>query len=83
MTICIFSEFKDIFGKVGKGAHKYRLFNTPMVDYGLTLVAAFATTYFTGLPLVLSTIGWYILGIIAHILFGVETPAVKYLGIRC
>ena len=54
-----------------------------MVEYGLTLVAAFATTYFTGLPLVLSTIGWYILGIIAHILFGVETPAVKYLGIRC
>jgi len=83
MTICPLRRYKDIFGKVNKGAHKYRLLNTPMIDYILTIIAACLTTYFTKIPLVLTTIGWLILAIIVHILFGVETPTVKYLGVKC
>ena len=40
-------------------------------------------TYMTKIPLVLTTIGILILGIIMHYLFGVETNTLKYLGITC
>ena len=83
MNMCPFSKYKNIFGKVGKGAHKFRFLDTPVVDYILTIIVACITTYLTNIPLVLTTIGWFILAIILHILFGVETNVVKYLGIKC
>ena len=83
MNICPFRQYKHVFGKIGEGAHKYRFLDTPMVDYILTILAACITTYLTKIPLVLTTIGWLILGIIVHILFGVQTPTVKFLGIKC
>ena len=83
MSFCPFRKYKDIFGKVGKGGHKYRLLNTPMVDYVLTIIAAFIITYFTNIPLVLTTVVLFILGFACHLLFGVETTLIKYLGIKC
>ena len=81
--MCIFSQYKDIFGKVGTGAHQYRFLNTALVDYSLTILGAILITYLTDIPLVLTTIGLFILGILLHYLFGVETNTLKYLGIKC
>lgn len=83
MNFCIFSKFKNLFGESNKGIHKYKLLDTSIIDYLLTLVLAFLVSYFTKLPLVLSTIFSFILGIFLHILFGVETNVVKYLNIKC
>ena len=80
---CPFSKFKHIFGIPGKGVHKYNILGTAAVDYVLTLILAFVWTYFTGFPLVLSTIMWFVIGFIMHVLFGVETHAIKYFGIKC
>ena len=81
--MCILSEYKNIFGKVGTGAHKYRFLNAAIVDYALTILGAILITYLTGIPLVLTTIGLFILAILLHYLFGVETNTLKYLGINC
>ncbi len=83
MNICPFRKYQHLFGIEKKGVHKYRLLGTPMVDYILTLVVSFLTTYLTKLPLVLSTIVWFIIGIILHILFNVKTNTLEWLGIKC
>lgn len=81
--MCIFKEYKNIFGEIGKGPHQYRFLNTALVDYILTILGAILITYLTGIPLVLTTIGLLLLGIILHYLFGVNTNTLKYLGITC
>ena len=81
--MCIFSKYKNIFGEAGKGVHQYRFLNTPLVDYLLTILGAILLTYLTDIPLVLTTIGLLVLGLILHYLFGVNTNSLKYLGITC
>ena len=83
MNICPFSKYKNILGIIGNGIHKYRFLNTAIIDYILTIIISCITTYFSNIPLVLTTIMWLVIGIILHILFGVETNTLKYLGILC
>lgn len=83
MNLCPFSEYKYIFGIPGEGLHSYKLLNTAMIDYGVSLLLAFMIAYFSNVPLVLSTIGVLISGVFMHILFGVNTDTVKYLGLEC
>ena len=83
MNFCPFKQFKNIFGVPKKGVHQFRLLNSPIIDYILTILLSFLTTYLTHIPFVLTTILWFIIGIIAHILFGVQTDTLDYLGIRC
>jgi len=82
--MCIFSEYKNLFGKVGTGTHKYRFFNdTAILDYLIALAFAMFVTWVTKMPLVLTTVIVLILGILVHYLFGVQTNTLKYLGIKC
>ena len=81
--MCIFSEYKNIFGKVGEGVHSYRFLNTAMVDYYLTILFAMLIAYITDIPLLLTTVGLLLLSILFHYLFGVQTNTLKYLGIKC
>ena len=83
LNICPFNEYKNILGVATKGVHKYRFLNTAIVDYILTIGLSCFTTFLTNVPLVLTTIMWLIISIILHILFGVETNTLKYLGIVC
>jgi len=83
MDFCPFKKFKNRLGIPGKGVHKYRVMNTAIIDYILTIVMAFVSAYLLHVPLVLSTIVWFILGICFHILFGVKTNTLRSLGISC
>ena len=84
MTIlCPFSKFDKIFGIAGKGVHRIRILDVAAVDYFLTLIGAFIISYLTQIPLILTTIGLFTLGVILHILFGVPTSTVKYIGLSC
>jgi hypothetical protein len=83
MSSCPFVKFKDVLGVPGKGVHKYTFLNTAVVDYLLTILLAVITSYFTEIPLVLTTIFWFIMGIVAHVLFGVNTNTVRFLGLSC
>ena len=83
MSYCPFKEFKDLLGIPGEGVHSLRLLNTAAMDYIFTIILAIATSYFSDIPLVLTTIMWFMIGIILHILFGVSTNTTRYLGINC
>ena len=83
MSLCPFSKYKDLLGVIGMGVHKYNFLGTSVFDYVLTIIAACVTTYFSKVPLVLTTIAWFVMGIIMHVLFGVETGTLTYLGISC
>ena len=74
------SQYKNIFGEPGKGLHQYKFKGTAVIDYLLTILGAFIVTYFTDIPLVITTIGLLILGILFHSLFGIRSQALQYLG---
>jgi hypothetical protein len=66
--------YKDIFGKVGEGAHSYRVANIAIVDVIMTIVAAFILHFLYPKYSVLSiAIVLFLLGIILHRLFCVRT----------
>ena len=80
---CPFKQFKDVFGIPGQGVHRYRFLNAALFDYIGTIFLAIILSKFTKIPFVLSTILMFILGIILHVLFGVNTETVKFLGLTC
>ena len=83
MNLCPFIKHKNILGIPNTGIHKYKILNCSIIDYILTLILAFSISYFSSIPLVLTTIISFILGIILHMLFGVKTDTIKYLGLIC
>jgi hypothetical protein len=82
MPFCPLSAFKNVLGEPGKGVHRWQYFNTAIVDYVMTLLAAAIISSVTNVPLVLTTIGMLVLGMVLHMLFGVRTNTLVYLGIN-
>ena len=56
MKFCPFRQFKNALGIPNKGVHRYRLLNTAVVDYILTILISIMTSYVTHIPLVLTTV---------------------------
>ena len=83
MKLCPLHRFNKIFGEPNKGFHSFHILGIAVGDYVVTLLAAFLLSYISGVPVVLTTIFLFILGIILHTLFGIPTSAVKYLGLTC
>ena len=81
--MCIFKEYKNIFGIPRTGVHSLRILDTPVVDHICTILLAMFITYFSKIPLELTIIVCYILGIICHYLFAVPSNAIRYLNIKC
>jgi hypothetical protein len=77
MKLC---QFKHIFGVPGQGVHRVRFGDAAATDYFLTIVGAWLLNRWTGVPIVLGTIGLFVLGILLHWVFCVPTGAVKYLS---
>ena len=73
--------YRDIFGKSGTGAHAYRFLDVAIVDYILTIFLAAFLTKLIKIPFEISTIIVFVSGIILHALVGVNTGAVKFLGL--
>ena len=74
MILC---KYKDIFGKVGEGAHSVRFFNFAVIDTLLTLVLAYIINYYLKTNLLVIFIVLIILSIAIHRLFCVETTLTK------
>lgn len=66
--------YKDLLGKVGEGAHSYRIANIAIVDVIMTIIAAFVLHFVYPKYSVLSiAIVLFLLGIILHRIFCVRT----------
>ncbi len=75
----LFKKYKNIFGIPGEGIHRYRFLNTAIVDFIGAIILACLITYVSDIPLVLTTKGVLELGLLLHVLFGVETSSIKYI----
>jgi hypothetical protein len=73
MAIC---SFADILGKPGTGVHSIRIFNIAVVDVLLTIVLAYYTK--GPYPFWKSLLFWFILGIVIHKIFCVNTTVGKW-----
>ena len=82
MDISFLKEYKDILGKPKQGAHSYRILDVAILDYLMTISGAFIISYYTEIPVVITTIGLFTVGILLHILFGVPTNTTRWLGLR-
>jgi hypothetical protein len=72
-------RYKDVFGLPNQGVHSYRLFGFAVVDVSATILAAVVLSYYTQWNLGLTVLGMFLLGIVAHKLFCVETALNKLL----
>jgi hypothetical protein len=76
-------KYKDIFGKVGEGAHSYRFFNLAIVDVITTIIIAWLIHFFIfpkyNFGIILLVL--FLSGIFMHRLFCVRTTIDKLLFI--
>jgi hypothetical protein len=73
-------KYKDVLGKVGEGAHSYRIFNIAIVDVILTILCAFIIHLFIPkYSFFYILILLFITGIVMHRLFCVRTTIDKML----
>jgi hypothetical protein len=76
MSLC---PYANILGEPGKGIHSIRLFNISVVDVLATIVGAYFISKKTGKNFKVVLIILFILGIVLHKLFCVQTTIGKIL----
>jgi hypothetical protein len=72
-------QYKDVFGKIDECIHSYKVFNIAIVDVVATIVAAFVLSYITNKSFIGILIALFILGILMHHFFCVQTTVDKLL----
>jgi hypothetical protein len=73
-------KYKNIFGKVGQGAHSIRLFDVAVVDVLMTVIVSMVINYFYPRYRLIYILGsLFIAGIILHRIFCVRTTVDKLL----
>lgn len=75
----MFCQHKDFFGKPGEGVHSYRFMGVAIVDVFMTLLVAFILSKKLDYTFKNTAIVLFILGILAHRMFCVETAVDKFL----
>lgn len=76
-SYCPFKQFSEIFGRPNEGVHSYRFFNLATVDVIGTIVIAIMIAKIFNLNIWLTVIIAFIIGIILHRLFCVNTTINK------
>jgi len=67
-------KYKNIFGKVKEGVHSYRILDVAIVDVIFTIIAAYLIhVYFPNYKFTYVLLILFILGIVMHRFFCVET----------
>lgn len=74
MNLC---DYKSIFGNPSEGVHSTRIFGVAAVDLILTILAAVMISKYYKIDLLNTTIVIFLIGIIAHRLFCVNTTINK------
>jgi hypothetical protein len=77
--MCIFKEYRHIFGKEDEGVHSIRLYNIAVVDVLLTVIFSIVISYTFNMNLIITLINMFLLAIIMHYLFGVKTTINNYM----
>ena len=76
---CPFKNFSEIFGRPNEGVHSYRFMNLAVVDVLLTIIGSFIIARIFNWNFFLTLLVIFILGIILHRLFCVNTTINKFI----
>lgn len=76
ISIC---PYKFILGKPTEGAHSYRIFNISTVDVICTIIGAYFISKYWNIDIKEVLVVLFLLGIIVHRIFCVETTIDKLL----
>jgi hypothetical protein len=74
-----FCQHKHVLGDPGEGVHRFRILNIAVVDVVLTVLLAYAISYYSGFSLYYVIPAVFLLGIILHRMFCVRTTVDKIL----
>ena len=74
--------YKHILGIPGQGVHAARFLGLALNDTLMTIAAALITSWLFKTPIVYTLIAWFVVGEVLHYLFGVQTAALDYMGIK-
>ncbi len=66
-------NYSKIFSIQGEGIHKYRIFGIGIIDILLTIALAIFTSKFLEINFTVALVLWFVIGELAHIIFGVQT----------
>jgi hypothetical protein len=74
-------KYKDIFGKPNEDVHSHRIpiINLAAVDVILTIAAAYCISRYYNTSFFIMMIILFIIGIVSHEVFGVNTQLNKYI----
>lgn len=72
-------QYKDIFGKPNEGVHMYRLYDIAIVDAIFTILGGIIIAYMFSFDYVQTIVLLFILGIIMHRMFCVDTTINKFI----
>ncbi len=75
-----FCQYKNIFGKPGEGIHSYRIFNIAIFDLLGAILVAILIAYLTKTNVWLVFFILFLIGILLHYLFCVDTTVNKFLS---
>lgn len=77
MLICPFKAYSEIFGKPKEGVHSYRILDLAIVDIIMTIIGAIIISLLFKINFFLILIFLFLLGIVLHRLFCVNTTINK------
>lgn len=77
--MCVFKEYRYLLGIEKKGIHSYRVYNIAIADVIMTAIGAIFFSYVFKLNYLISLIFLFLLGILLHYLFCVESTVNMYI----
>jgi len=77
MSFCPFKAYSEIFGKPKQGVHSYRILDLAIADIIMTIIGAIIISLIFKINFFLTLIFLFLLGIVLHRLFCVNTTINK------
>ena len=77
MSFCPFKAYSEIFGKPKQGVHSYRILDLAIADIIMTIIGAIIISAIFKINFFLTLIFLFLLGIVLHRLFCVNTTINK------
>jgi hypothetical protein len=75
------TRYSNIFGEPRKGVHSYRFLGIAIVDFALTVLAAYGISKIWNWNFMATLFGLIFIGIGIHGIFGVNTALNEWLGV--
>lgn len=80
--MCLFSKYKDALGKPNEGFHSTRFLGYALYDILGTILIGLLISKFFNLSVGKTILFLFLLGLLLHLMFGVNTKMVNQLGIH-